>query len=133
MLALVHLAATAYMTGIIWFVQTMHYPWFHKVPVEQFREYHAGYTARMGWVVGPVMLVELITGLMLVWTRGGLVFGLNMAGMAVLWGSTFLLQVPCHHRLSGGYDAVTHERLVNTNWIRTVVWSIRLVLLIGTL
>lgn len=37
-------------------------------------------------------------------------------------GSTALLQVPCHSILAKGFDATAHERLVNTNWIRTICW-----------
>ena len=43
-----------------------------------------------------------------------------------IWASTFFLQVPCHLRLSAGWDAATHRLLVQSNWIRTVLWSVRL-------
>lgn len=127
----IHIAVTAIMTGIIWFVQTIHYPWFHDVPAEKFRAYHQRYTDRMGRLVGPIMLIELATGVMLAWKYGGTVMMLNLAGIMALWLSTFILQVPCHNRLSAGYDADIHRRLVSTNWIRTIIWSARLLLLIG--
>jgi hypothetical protein len=43
--------------------------------------------------------------------------------LAVVWASTFLLQVPCHHRLEQGYEAAAIRRLVATNWLRTLAWS----------
>jgi hypothetical protein len=46
--------------------------------------------------------------------------------LAGVWASTFLLQVPCHDRLSRGWDEGVHARLVQTNWIRTVLWTARL-------
>jgi hypothetical protein len=49
--------------------------------------------------------------------------------LLAVWGSTFLLQVPCHERLSAGWDEAVHARLVATNWIRTAGWTLRLVLL----
>jgi hypothetical protein len=127
----IHLAVTAIMTGIIWFVQVIHYPWFHEVPAEKFRAYHQRYTDRMGRLVGPIMLIELVTGVMLAWMLGGALMIANLVGIIALWLSTFFLQVPCHNRLSAGYDADIHRRLVTSNWIRTVIWTARLLLLIG--
>ena len=42
-----------------------------------------------------------------------------------IWLSTFALQVPRHDELRGGFDARAHEQLVGTNWIRTVLWTLR--------
>lgn len=126
-----HFAATAFMTGIIWFVQLIHYPWFHDVPPDRFVAYHQRYTRVMGGLVGPVMLAELASGLLLLFTlpeaRAMLVASLLV--LAIIWFSTFSLQVPAHHRLSNGYDASLHQKLVSTNWIRTVGWTVRLLLL----
>jgi hypothetical protein len=33
------------------------------------------------------------------------------------------VSVPCHRRLSAGYDDAVLDRLVRTNWYRTVAWS----------
>ena len=45
--------------------------------------------------------------------------------LAVVWGSTFFLQVPAHEKLASRFDATTHRRLVRSNWIRTVGWTFR--------
>lgn len=45
--------------------------------------------------------------------------------IAVIWGSTAFVQVPCHRRLSEGNDDRIAHRLTVTNWIRTVAWSAR--------
>jgi hypothetical protein len=50
---------------------------------------------------------------------------LGGALLAVIWLSTVFLQVPCHNRLVSGFDQATYERLVNSNWIRTIAWSLR--------
>jgi hypothetical protein len=36
-----------------------------------------------------------------------------------------MLQVPLHQKLSSGFDAAVHRRLVATNWWRTVGWTLR--------
>lgn len=128
-----HLAASGYMVGVIWFVQVIYYPWFHDVPVDTFPSHHERYTRSMGWVVGPVMIGEMTTGLLLIMHTAGsprnLLAG-SLVLLALIWVSTATLQIPCHHRLSRGYDSKIHSRLVKTNWIRTAGWTVRLVLLL---
>ena len=50
---------------------------------------------------------------------------LGAALVALIWGVTFLISVPCHAALSAGFDAAAHDRLVSTNWIRTIAWTAR--------
>jgi hypothetical protein len=33
------------------------------------------------------------------------------------------ISVPCHRRLSAAYDGAVLDRLVHTNWYRTVAWT----------
>ena len=81
--------------------------------------------------------IELVTALALVWLRP---FGLpawqvwtGLALVGVIWLSTALLQVPLHNTLAAGFDADVHRRLVATNWIRTVAWSLRSALVLAML
>jgi hypothetical protein len=53
--------------------------------------------------------------------------------LVAIWLSTMLLQVPEHGRLSAGYVADAHRRLVATNWIRTVAWTLRSAILLRIL
>lgn len=129
LLLLAHCAATLYMTGVVWFVQVVHYPLFARIGVADFSAYERRHTALTTWVVAPPMLVEAATALLLirllppgvstvqVWT--------GVALLAAIWGSTFFVQVPCHDILSKELDAAVLNRLVWTNWIRTVAWSLR--------
>lgn len=59
-----------------------------------------------------------------------MIYPLHLVGIGALWASTFLLQVPCHNRLGQAYHPATHQRLVRTNWIRTLIWTSRLLLLL---
>ena len=132
-LFLVQLLATAMMTGIIWFVQIVHYPLFGKIPPEGFVAYERSHTVRTGWVVAPLMLLELATA---VWL---LVAGVPPAGeyaylaafgsLLLIWASTFLIQVPLHGILEHRHDHRAVQLLSLTNWIRSLLWTIRLGLL----
>jgi hypothetical protein len=49
----------------------------------------------------------------------------GLVAVGMIWASTVFLQVPCHNRLLSGFDLAAYQRLVSTNWIRTVLWSVR--------
>jgi hypothetical protein len=125
--------STAAMTGLIWFVQVVHYPLFARVGAAEFVRYEGAHTSLTGFVVIPFMLLELATACALLWVRPegfplwAAWLGLGLVGL--VWGSTFLLQVPQHEVLAGGFSANAHRLLVTTNWIRTAGWSARTILL----
>ena len=135
-LLLIQIVATAMMTGIIWFVQIVHYPLFLKIPSEGFVSYEQSHTIRTGFVVAPLMLLELGTAILLllltVTSAGRLTIGLSplylgaLGCLLVIWASTFLVQVPLHGLLEQHADSKAMTLLVSTNWIRTIFWSLRL-------
>ncbi|NBU42099.1 MAG: hypothetical protein EBS51_15135 [Planctomycetia bacterium] len=129
---LVNLAATAFMTGLIWYVQVVHYPLMAGWPHDDFGRWEASHRDRTAAVVIPGMLLEGLTAMWLVARPPkGVAPWLLIAGagaFVAIWASTFFLQVPAHGMLTLGWDEGVHARLVATNWIRTVLWSARLVL-----
>ncbi|MCB9867749.1 MAG: hypothetical protein H6816_14075 [Phycisphaerales bacterium] len=128
----VHAAATAAMVGLIWFVQVVHYPLFRRVGVAGFAAYARAHQQRTSWVVAPLMGAEAATAIALVGAvPAGPARWLAIGGLAlvvVIWFSTLLWQVPCHRRLLAGYDEAVVRRLVRGNWVRTLAWSCRAVL-----
>ncbi len=126
---LVHLAATLFMVGVIWFVQVVHYPLFAKVSSEGFALYSKAHSRLTTYVVGPPMLVEAGTAVALVVRPPEEVpFSLPLLGLvllAVVWLSTAVLQSPQHTVLGRGFAADSHRFLVASNWVRTVLWTAR--------
>lgn len=125
--------STLFMTGLIWFVQIVHYPLMACVESGSscYARYQERHMRQTTWVVLPPMVVELVTSVgLLFWPPSQSHYGM-VAGGAILvlliWVSTFLLQVPAHQRLLMGFSDVAHSRLVNTNWVRTILWSLRAV------
>ena len=97
---LVHLAATLVMVGVIWFVQIVHYPLFSRVGSGGFALYSDAHSRLTTYVVGPPMLIEAATALLLVFRcpedipLAAALVGLALVG--VVWLPTALLQVPRH-------------------------------------
>jgi hypothetical protein len=79
----------------------------------------------------PLMLIELTTSTALyINNMSSIVFALNLLIVVLIWCSTFFVQVPIHSILSHKKDKKLIEKLVNTNWIRTFLWSMRMLLII---
>lgn len=125
----IHLGATLYLVGLIWFVQVVHYPLFAYVGSAEFQAYEKRHTGWITWIVAPPMLTEGITAGGLTWYGPPELmtwsWWTSLVLLAVLWLSTAVIQMPCHKRLARGFDTVVHRRLVRTNWLRTAAWSAR--------
>lgn len=130
-LAAAHAVVTLAMAGIVWFVQVVHYPLFREVGREAFPAFHARHTRRTGWVVGPLMLMEAVAAAALVladpwgFSPRALLPWAGIALLALVWTSTWAIQVPLHARLAAAYDERTARTLERTNWIRTAGWTAR--------
>jgi hypothetical protein len=121
-----HYAATWALVGLIWTIQLVHYPLFAQVGRAAFESYHRRHTTQITWVVAPLMFTELLTAAWLVFDGHRDQWLLvSLLPLAFNWLSTWRVQVPLHFRLSAGFDAKIHERLVGTNWWRTIAWTLR--------
>ena len=133
LLLLFNFAVAAYLSGLIWTVQIVHYPSFGQVPKEGWAAFHAAHTRRMSYVVMAPMVIELALAIWLAWVgRAGLPGGAgwwSLALVGVNWATTFFISVPFHNRLAQGYDYIAIDGLTRTNWLRTLGWTARAVLL----
>ncbi len=134
LLLLANLILSACLTGLIWFVQIVHYPIFRKVPASHFAAYHAAHTLTTGQVVALPMLVELgIGGWLALQPVPATLRWVHYAAYAcviLIWAVTFGVAVPLHNRLTAaGYGEATINGLVAANWVRTIAWTARTVLL----
>lgn len=136
-LVLAQLATTLPLAGLIWTIQLVHYPLFAKVGAASFASYHSAHTAQITPLVLPLMTIELLAALGTVrWPMQGAPswFGPSMLGLVLCaWGVTAFASVPAHEALSAGFDGRAHDRLVLTNWLRTVAWTARAALLLWAL
>lgn len=125
----IHAAATWFMVGLIWMVQVVHYPLFAAVGAGRFREYEHSHTKRMGALLIAPATIEIISGALLVFFKPSQLALAHVvvagAFLAAIWVVTALVQYPLHRRLMTGFEPTLVQRLVATNWWRTVGWTIR--------
>ena len=128
---LANFVAATVMTGVIWFVQWVHYPLLASVPVDHAVEVAEQHQRSTGQVLAIPMAVEGFTtlgllisrpeGVQVIWPWIGAVL------LAVALGSTVILSVPLHAKMVANPTAEVGRRLVVTNWPRTIAWSARAV------
>jgi hypothetical protein len=126
---LLNFASSLFMTGVIWLIQLVQYPLFAQIGRENFLQYHASHSFWITPVVAPAMIIEIVSsGFLLIYPPANidsklLWFGLILA--VSVWLSTFFLQIPMHEKLANGFNTEAHAFLVNSNWVRTIAWSLR--------
>ncbi|MFB9990936.1 hypothetical protein ACFFLM_02925 [Deinococcus oregonensis] len=129
MLLVVHAALTWVLAGLILTIQIVHYPLFSRVGVAGYAAYQQEHIRRITWLVAPLMLAELVTGAALIFRPPPFLsaasISLGLALIVLIWLSTAFVQSPAHSRLTTGFDPVWHSRLVKTNWVRTLIWLVR--------
>ena len=134
---LVNVAAGWFMAGLIWVIQLVHYAQFNLIGPDTWAEYHRRHTGSITLIVGPVMLVELVTAIWLCVRRPAGVpawmLYVSLAVVVLMWLSTAALQVPAHNKLAAGYDESAYRLLLHSNWLRTVGWTGRAVLVTAAL
>ncbi|MEN8864645.1 MAG: hypothetical protein ABF381_03615 [Akkermansiaceae bacterium] len=125
-LLLLQLAASAAMTGVIWMVQIAIYPLFARLEGKTFDDYHTQYMTRVTYVIAPLMFIEATCCAACLYLGDWQRMLPSTLLLATIWSSTALIQVPKHAKLT----PETVQALVRSNWIRTIAWTVRTVLLI---
>ncbi len=110
------------MAAVSWLILLCAYPDFARWRTEGFAEAHEAYTRRVGWVVGPLLLVQL-GGHVWLAISAGRGFGLPL--VLLCWALTAAWSVPCHRRLQQeGPSSPALTELVRSHAWRTVAWSV---------
>ena len=126
-----HLIATSVMVGVIWVIQLVHYPSFHFIELKQYTTFQRFHMSRISYVVIPAMLTELFTLILIVISMDQI--DTLVAASAILlifiWLMTAVFFSGVHQRLTLGYDQIVVDKLVKLNWGRTLLWTLRLLLI----
>jgi hypothetical protein len=127
-LLLINLSLSAVLCGLIWTIQLVHYPSFLDVGSDEYLIYQRNHMKNISILVGPLMLLELVFGiyLQLQQWQTPIHWSVHIASLllVVVWLITFIVSSPLHGRLiQGGFDKLAIQKLIDTNWIRTLAWT----------
>jgi hypothetical protein len=118
------------LVGLIWVIQVVVYPQFLRVGEKEFVPFHFGHCLRIGLLIAPLLVIETITAAALLYQgHREPVFLISISLIPVVWLSTAIFQAPMHVRLMDGFDAALIRRLIRSNWLRTMTWTARGLLL----
>jgi hypothetical protein len=127
---IIQFASCFSLLGLIWTIQLVHYPSFYSIDESFFTQFSKFHSRRISYFVVPVMLVELASGVLLVYKEPGPLVYANLFGIVAIWLVTFSISMPCHQELSEKKDELQIERLINANWVRTILWTLRSALIL---
>ena len=118
------------LVGVILMTQILSYPLLLKLGISNFYNYYNSYTKRISFIVIPLMIFEVLLSIILNITLNNFYLFASNILLFVVWGSTFFIQVPIHNKLSSNHSYVLISKLIYTNWIRTIAWICKLMILI---
>ena len=128
LLSLTALASAAFMAGVLWLVQIVHYPLLGAVSSNEATDIAIRHQTLITRVVGPAMVIEALAtgGILLVGPAESKIAGfIGFALLCVAVAVTIFRAVPLHVRLAQGQSQLVPE-LIRINWTRTVAWTLRI-------
>lgn len=122
------------MVGVIWVIQLVHYPAFHFIDKDMYASFQKFHMNGISLIVVPVMVLELATGvLLLVGNSKNILIIISFSLLILIWAITGLYFSSAHGKLITGYNTLVVDKLVSINWIRTILWTLKMLLLLGYL
>ncbi len=117
------------LVGVILMTQILSYPLLLKLSKSDFYNYYNSYTKRISFIVIPLMSFEVLLSIILNISLYNFYLLYSNILLLVVWGSTFFIQVPIHNKLSFNHSHSLINKLIFTNWIRTIAWICKLMTL----
>ena len=124
------LLINAILIGVILVTQIVSYPLLLSVRSSEFSSYHKTYTKKISIVVLPLMLAELFITVYILFSNPSTTHIFSALILLFIWLSTFFIQVPIHNIISKSKDNRILRKLIASNWLRTLLWVIKLLILI---
>ena len=124
-LLLVNLLATWAMVGVIWTVQVVHYPLMAYTGPLQSAGYQRRHVKQISILVVPIMTIEAVAAIALFFAQPEMLTLSALVLLTGIWAITAALSFPAHDQLQNGYGREPHERLMRSNFARTVLWTAR--------
>ena len=124
------LLINAILIGVILVTQIVSYPLLLSVRSSEFSSYHKTYTKKISIVVLPLMLAELFITAYILFLNPSIAHIFAALILLFIWLSTFFIQVPIHNIISKSKDNQMLKKLIASNWLRTLLWVIKLLILI---
>ena len=118
-----------YLIAVSVMVQYIVYPSFKNYNEKKFKNFHSSYTRKMFLIVGPIMTLELLCCIYLIYIDITKILSLGLI-LLFIWFFTFFMIVPIHNKLNIQFESTEHKRLLRLNAFRTLAWIFKFLLFI---
>ncbi len=126
----IQLVCNSYLVSLVFMTQFITYPTFLDIDKDKFSEYHQKYVNKISFIVAPVMLIELLTLFIIAYLSSDFLIVKTLILLLVIWMTTFFIMIPSHNRISKSFNKKEIINLINYNWVRTILWSFKLLVII---
>jgi hypothetical protein len=110
------------LAAVCWLILLCTYPDFARWRAEGFAAAHDAYTRKVGWVIGPLLALQMVGHLVVAYLDGAY---LGLALVVVCWALTAGWSVPCHRRLRDeGPASPALDGLIRSHRWRTALWTV---------
>ena len=120
-----------------WIMQLIDYPLFKFVGKKAFKKFKKERSKRVMILASFFLVLELITGILLIWIKpigiSSVQVWIGLSLIIIIWITTWTIEVPQHKILEAEFNEKTQNILLKANWIRTVIYSLRVVIIIWML
>ena len=126
----IQIICNSYLVSLVIMTQFITYPTFLDIDKDKFSDYHRKYVNNMSFIVAPVMLIEFLTLSLIAYFSSEFLIIKGLFLLLVIWLTTFFIMIPSHNRISKSFNIKEIKSLINYNWIRTILWSFKLLVII---
>lgn len=126
----IQIVCNSYLVSLVFMTQFITYPTFLNIDKDKFSDYHRKYVNNISFIVAPVMLIELLTLSLIAYFSSEFLIIKSLILLLVIWLTTFFIMIPSHNRISKSFNIKEIKSLINYNWIRTILWSFKLLVII---
>ena len=127
---LFQIVINVYLLGVIIMTQFITYPTFLIIDKNSFNKYHRKYVNSISIIVAPAMVLEITSLIVLVYLSKDFLLVKSLILLLCIWLTTFIIMVPSHNILSRKNDSKEIKKLININWVRTFLWSVKLIVML---
>ena len=126
----IQIVSNSYLVSLVIMTQFITYPTFLDIDKDKFSDYHRKYVNNISFIVAPVMLIELLTLSLIAYFSTDFLIIKSLFLLLVIWLTTFFIMIPSHNRISKSFNLKEIKSLINYNWVRTILWSFKLLVII---
>ncbi len=126
----IQIICNSYLLSLVIITQFITYPSFLHIDKRKFPEYHKKYVNKISFIVAPFMIIELLSLSFIAYLSGEFLIIKSLILLLVIWLTTFIVMIPSHNKISSTFDEIEIKRLINFNWVRTILWFSKLSLII---